>query len=122
MYYADISGMKGKTRKWFGWIMIIGSDVAFASMTIFSMKRLFIPEEVAQQGLMNTTMLLADFGLGAILVMTAIFLGWKLFDLFQGDGIWKKEASDPELELDRTSNPVLNIRRNDEFNSEGGEQ
>lgn len=122
MYYADISGMKGKTRKWFGWIMIIGSDVAFASMTIFSMKRLFIVEEVAQQGLMNTTMLLADFGLGAILVMTAIFLGWKLFDLFQGDGLWKKEAADPELKLDRTSNPVLNIRRDDEFNSEGGEQ
>jgi hypothetical protein len=122
MYYADIAGLKGKKRKWFGWIMIIGSDLAFASMTIYSMKRLFIPEEVAQQGLMNTTMLLADFGLGSLLIMMAIFLGWKLFDLFNGDGVWKKEAKNPELDLERTSNPVLNIRRENEFNSEGGEQ
>ena len=88
-------------------------------MTILSMKRLFVPEEVAQQGLMNTTMLLADFGLGALLVAVAIFLGWKLFDLFKGDGVWKKEAADPELDLERTSDPVLNIRRNNEFNTEG---
>lgn len=120
MYYADIVGMKGKTRKWFGWIMIIGSDVAFASMTIFSMKTLFVPESVAQQGLMNTTMILADFGLGSLLVMMAIFLGWKLFDLFKGEGAWTKEAKNSELELERTSNPVLNIRRDNEFNSEGG--
>ncbi len=102
--------------------MIIGSDIAFASMTIYSMKRLFIPQEVAQQGLMNTTMLLADFGLGALLVTTAILLGWKLFDLFKGDGVWKKEAADPELKTTRTSNPVLNLKKENEFNSEGGEQ
>jgi len=75
MYYADIAGMKGKTRKWFGWILIIGSDIAFASMTIFSMKSLFVAEEVAQEGIMSLTMLLTDFGLGAILVTLAIFLG-----------------------------------------------
>ncbi len=122
MYYADIAGIKGKKRKWFGWIMIIGSDIAFASMTIYSMKRLFIPQEVAQQGLMNTTMLLADFGLGALLVTTAIMLGWKLFDLFNGKGVWKKEAQNSELSVTRTSNPVLNLKKEDEFNSEGGEQ
>ena len=122
LYYADIAGLKGRARKWFGWIMIIGSDIAFASMTIFSMKRLFIPEEVAQQGLMNTTMLLADFGLGALLVMVAIFLGWKLFDLFKGNGIWKKEAEKPELDLERTSDPVLNLKKENEFNSEGGKE
>ena len=124
MYYADIAGLKGKTRKWFGWILIIGSDIAFASMTIFSMKTLFIPEEVAQQGIMNTTMLLTDFGLGAILVSLAIFLGWKLFDLFQSKGIWRTEANNPELEVEKTSNPVLNIeqeKRKNEFNSKGGE-
>lgn len=44
MYYGDIIGLKGKVRKWFGWILIIGSDVAFASMTVFSMKRLFIDQ------------------------------------------------------------------------------
>ncbi len=122
LYYADIAGLKGRARKWFGWIMIIGSDIAFASMTIFSMKRLFVPEEVAQQGLMNTTMLLADFGLGALLIMVAIFLGWKLFDLFKGNGIWKKEAEKPELDLERTSDPVLNLKKENEFNSEGGKE
>jgi len=123
MYYADIAGMKGKTRKWFGWILIIGSDIAFASMTIFSMKSLFVAEEVAQEGIMSLTMLLTDFGLGAILVTLAIFLGWKLFDLFQGDGVWKKEAKNPELKVERTSNPVLNIRKQNEFNTEeGGEK
>jgi len=117
MYYVDIAGLKGKKRKWFGWILIIGSDIAFASMTIYSMKRLFIPQEVAQQKLISTTMLLADFGLGALLVSLAIFLGWRLFDLFKGDGIWKKEA-DAELDVERTSNPVENIIKRNEFNTE----
>jgi hypothetical protein len=120
MYFADISGMKGKVRKWFGWLLIIGSDVAFASMTIFSMKRLFIVEETAQQGLMDTTMLLADLGLGTILVMLAIFLLWRLFDLFKPEGLWKKETNDQELDVNKTSNPVLNIER-DTFNTEGGQ-
>ena len=121
MYYVDIVGLKGKVRKWFGWILIIGSDIAFASITIYSMKRLFIPEEVAQQKLVSTTMLLTDFGLGAILVSLAIFLGWKLFDLFKGDGLWKQEAASPELDLERTSDPVLNISRDNEFNTKKDE-
>ena len=119
MYYIDISGIKGKKRKWFGWILIIGSDVAFAAMTIFSMKRLFITEETAQQGLMDTTMILADIGLGVILVMMFIFLLWRLFDLFKNNGLWTKEAVNQELDVERTSNPVLNIERNT-FNTEGG--
>jgi hypothetical protein len=120
MYYVDIAGLKGKARKWFGWILIIGSDIAFASMTIFSMKRLFVPEEVAQQKLMSTTMLLADFGLGGLLVTLAICIGWKLFDLFKGDGLWKNEATNPELEVERTSDPVFNLKKENEFNTEGG--
>ncbi len=120
MYYVDIVGIKGKIRKWFGWILIIGSDIAFASMTIYSMKRLVVPNEVAQQGVVNTTMLLTDFGLGAILVSLAILLGWKLFDLFQKDGLWKKEAENPELEAEKTSDPVFNLKRESEFNTEGG--
>ncbi len=100
MYYWDISGMKGKTRKWAGWILIIGGDIAFASATIFSMKRLIVTEYF-ESTLVNTTMLLMDFGLGAILVMLAMFLGWRLFELFKQDGLWKKEAVDPELGLNR---------------------
>ena len=119
MYYADISGLKGKARKWFGWILIIGSDIAFASVTMYSMKRLFIEDETAQQGFMDILMILADIGLGAILVMMFVFLLWRLFDLFQKKGLWKEESEEQELDVERTSNPVLNIERNS-FNTEGG--
>ncbi len=100
MYYADLSGMKGKVRKWFGWILLIASDIAFASATIFSMKRLFVTEYF-ERPIVNGTMLLMDFGLGAILIMLALFLGWRLFDLFNQDGLWKKEAANPELDIKR---------------------
>lgn len=89
-YYMDISGLKGKTRKWAGWVIIIGSDIAFGAATIFSMKRLFVTE-IEQQPLVNTSMLMIDFGLGAILVLLAIFLGWRLIDLFAKDGVWSNE-------------------------------
>ena len=100
MYYWDISGMKGKTRKWAGWTLIIASDLAFASATIFSMKRLFVTEYM-EQAVVNWAMLVMDFGLGMILVMLAIFMGWRLFDLFKQDGLWKKEVDNPELDLNR---------------------
>ncbi|MBN1449564.1 MAG: hypothetical protein JW963_00990 [Anaerolineales bacterium] len=92
MYFADLSGLKGKARKWFGWLLIILSDVAFGSATIFSMKRLFV-DEINQQSLVNTLMLLMDLGLGIILVALAIFLIWRLYDLFQEKGYWLKEFS-----------------------------
>lgn len=101
LYYADIAGLKGKARKWFGWILIICSDVAFASVTVFSMKRLFV-EELYQQKVVNWTMIFADIGLGTILVMLAVFLLWRLFDLFKGEGIWRRDQSDPELDVMRT--------------------
>ena len=99
MYYIDISGVKGKTRKWLGWILIIGSDIAFAGATIFSMKRLFVTEYY-EQPLVNMTMLSIDFGLGAILVLVAGLLGWRLIDLFKkDDALWEKEVKDPELDI-----------------------
>jgi len=90
MYFADLSGLKGKVRKWFGWAIIILSDVAFGSATVFSMKRLFV-DEINQQGIVNTTMLLMDLGLGILLVVLAIFMIWRLYDLFQQKGYWSKE-------------------------------
>ncbi len=42
LYYGDIIGLKGKVRQWYGWSIIILSDIAFASVTIFEMKRLFV--------------------------------------------------------------------------------
>jgi divalent metal cation (Fe/Co/Zn/Cd) transporter len=92
MYFADLSGLKGKVRQWFGWSLIIMSDIAFASATIFSMKRLFV-DEISQQGTVNTLMLLIDLGLGVILIMLFLFMLWRLYDLFQAKGYWHKEFS-----------------------------
>ncbi|NHZ71750.1 MAG: hypothetical protein GWP17_01535 [Aquificales bacterium] len=90
LYYIDLSGIKGKLRQWMGWIIIIASNIAFAAATIFSMKRLFVTE-IEQQPLVNTTNLLIEFGLGSLLVLLALFLGWRLIDLFTKDGVWRKE-------------------------------
>ncbi|MFZ5821505.1 MAG: hypothetical protein ACOYYJ_16530 [Chloroflexota bacterium] len=90
MYFADLSGLKGKVRKWFGWAIILLSDIAFGSATVFSMKRLFV-DEINQQGIVNTTMLLMDLGLGIVLVVLAIFMIWRLYDLFQNKGHWAME-------------------------------
>ena len=89
-YFADLSGLKGKARKWFGWLVIIGSDLAFGAVTVFSMKRLFV-EQIAQQNVVNWTMLLADIGLAGVLVILAVFLLWRLYDLFLKKGRWAEE-------------------------------
>ncbi|MCI0520423.1 MAG: hypothetical protein L0Z70_09240 [Chloroflexi bacterium] len=98
-YFADMAGLKGKLRQWFGWFVILFSDLAFGSVTIFSMKRLFVGES-AQQPLVNTTMLLADLGLAIVLVALALFLIWRLYDLFRGDGRWKQELTEAGVDGD----------------------
>ena len=89
-YFADLSGLKGKARRWFGWTVILMSDLAFSAVTVFSMKRLFVTE-AQQQTLVNWTMLLADLGLALVLVALAVFLLWRLYDLFLKDGFWARE-------------------------------
>lgn len=91
-YFADLSGIKGKARKWFGWVLIVGSNLAFGSVTVFSLKRLFVAQ-TAQQGIVNWTMLLADIGLAAVLVALAVFLLWRLYDLFLKKGRWAEELA-----------------------------
>ncbi|MCJ7735656.1 MAG: hypothetical protein MUP11_14045 [Anaerolineales bacterium] len=91
-YFADLSGLKGKARKWFGWLIILGSDIAFGAVTVFSMKRLFV-EQVAQQNVVNWTMLLTDIGLAGVLVILAVFLLWRLYDLFLINGRWSEELN-----------------------------
>ena len=98
LYYGDMIGLKGKVRRWYGWSIILLSDLAFASVTIFEIKRLFITE-ATQQPLVNTLMLLADFGLGMLLVILAILLLWRIVDLFSKKGRWKEEA-DHELSME----------------------
>jgi hypothetical protein len=90
MYYGDMLGLKGKVRQLYGWAIIILSDIAFASVTIFEMKRLFI-SEAAQQPLVNIVMYLMDFGLGMLLVVLAIVMVWRLLDLFKKKGRWSEE-------------------------------
>jgi uncharacterized membrane protein len=96
LYYGDLIGLKGKVRQWYGWGIILLSDLAFASMTIFEMKRLFI-SEAEQQPLVNTVMLLADFGLAMLLVILAIVMLWRLFDLFKKKGRWTIEMDQDDL-------------------------
>ncbi len=95
LYYGDMIGLKGTLRKLYGWSIIILSDIAFAAVTIFEMKRLFVTE-AEQQPLVNTVMLLMDFGLGMLLVVLAAIMVWRLTDLFKGRGRWTEEI-DQEL-------------------------
>ncbi len=96
-YFVDMAGLKGRLRRWFGWLVILGSDIAFASVTVFSMKRLFVSESV-QQPLVNWTMLFADLGLALVLLVLALFLLWRLFDLFQSKGRWSQELVESGVE------------------------
>jgi len=93
LYYADLAGLKGKVRKWFGWGIIVMSDLAFGAVTIFEMKRFFV-DEATQQPLINLTMLLADIGLGTVLLLLAVLLAWRFVDLFKKKGRWTEEINE----------------------------
>ncbi|MEJ2707422.1 MAG: hypothetical protein P8074_07400 [Anaerolineales bacterium] len=93
LYYADLAGLKGKVRKWFGWGIIVMSDLAFGAVTIFEMKRFFV-DEATQQPLINVTMLLADIGLSTVLLLLAVLLAWRFVDVFQKKGRWTEEINE----------------------------
>jgi hypothetical protein len=95
MYYGDMLGLKGKVRQFYGWGIIVLSDIALAAVTVFEMKRLFI-SEATQQPLVNGLMYAIDFGLGMLLVLLAIVMVWRLIDLFKPKGRWTEEV-DHEL-------------------------
>ena len=44
LLYADLAGLKGKARQWFGWVVTHRSDLAFAAVTLFETKRLYVSE------------------------------------------------------------------------------
>lgn len=92
-YFADLAGLKGRARRWFGWTVIVGSNVAFAAATVFSLKRLFVSES-AQGPLVNWTNLLVELGLAAVLAALILFLLWRLSDLLRSDGHWARELAE----------------------------
>ena len=93
LYYADLVGLKGRVRQWFGWGVILASDLAFGAVTIFELKRLWV-SEAAQQPLVNTTMLLGDAGLATVLAALAALMVWRLIDLFKKKGRWANELAE----------------------------
>ncbi|MEN8242120.1 MAG: hypothetical protein ABFS17_09380 [Chloroflexota bacterium] len=96
-YFADMMGLKGKARKWFGWIVIISSDLAFGAAVVFFLKRLFI-SEYAQQALVDTLMLCVEIGLATLLIALAGFMIWRLVDLFKKKGHWENELIEEQQE------------------------
>ncbi|NOX63461.1 MAG: hypothetical protein GXP42_16180 [Chloroflexi bacterium] len=97
LYYGDLAGLKGRVRQWFGWTIIIASDIAFAAVTLFSTKRLFVRES-AQQPLVNWTMWLTDAGLFLVLVVLGALMAWRLIDLFKARGRWREEMAESTLQ------------------------
>lgn len=89
-YYADMIGLQGRARKLFGWFIIIASDVAFGAAAFFATKRLYV-DETSQQPVVDVLMLMIDAGLATVLTTLAVFLVWRLIDLFKKDGGWKRE-------------------------------
>ncbi len=77
---SEVFPLRGKVRQWFGWIVIIGSDVAFAMMTLFSLKRLWVSEE-NQQPLVDFYMFVTDIALGLVEAVLAAYMVWLLIKL-----------------------------------------
>jgi len=98
LYYVDLVGLKGRARRWFGWAVIVGSNVAFGAVVLFATKRLYVAES-AQQNLVTWSMLLTDAGLALLMVTLAALMVWRLADLFKKRGRWAKELSDTDQEV-----------------------
>jgi hypothetical protein len=92
LWYGDMLGLEGKIRKWYGWAIILLSDLAFAAVTILETKRLFV-SEAAQQPLVYTLTLVLDFALGMLLVVLAMVMAWRLLDLLRANGRWRDETT-----------------------------
>lgn len=101
LYFADMMGLSGRARRWFGWSVILGSDLAFGAVTVYELKRLFV-SEYDQQPLVDLVIALADVGLILVLSVLAIFLLWRLVDLFRAKGRWTQEMAGAEYATKET--------------------
>ena len=106
MYYADRVGLKGRVRQWFGWVLIIGTDIAFAAATLFSTKRLGV-SEFGQQSFVDVLMVLMDIGLGATLTILFLFLLWRFVEMLKKNGSWKKDLDTIQQQVKRYTSPLL---------------
>ncbi|MBC8403020.1 MAG: SUMF1/EgtB/PvdO family nonheme iron enzyme [Candidatus Marinimicrobia bacterium] len=79
---SEVFRIKGKLRNWIGWGIIIGSDLAFAMATLFSLKRLWVSEE-NQEPIAKFYMLLLEIGLGTAEVILGIIMIYLLVRLLQ---------------------------------------
>lgn len=77
---SEVFPIKGKLRKFFGWAVILGSDLAFAMVTLFSLKRLWVSEE-AQEPVVKFYMILTEFGLGVVEIILGIYMVFLLVKL-----------------------------------------
>ncbi len=77
---SEVFPLKGKVRKWVGWTIILGSDLSFAMVTLFSLKRLWVTEE-AQEPMVKTYMILTEVGLGVLEVLLGAYMVWLLIRL-----------------------------------------
>ena len=75
---SEVFPVKGKMRKLYGWAIIFGSNLGFAMMTLFSLKRMFVAEE-NQEGLVTTFMLLTDVGLGITETLLGVYVAVTLY-------------------------------------------
>jgi hypothetical protein len=98
LYFADQMGIKGKVRQWFGWLVIISSNIAFGATSVFYLKRLFI-SEVDQQPLVDLLMLFIETGLGILLTVLAALMIWRLADLFKAKGRWSLELKEENSDI-----------------------
>jgi hypothetical protein len=92
LYYADMVGLKGRARRWFGWFVIIASDIAFAAAAVFETKRLYVLES-DQQSLVNGIMLVLDVSLATVLLVLGVLMVWRLLDLLKRNGRWAEELA-----------------------------
>lgn len=90
LYFADLAGLRGRSRRWFGWLVIGGSDLAFAAAMVYALKPLFATGE-GRARLAGLALWLADVGLALLLLTLAAFMVWRLLDLFRRDGRWARE-------------------------------
>jgi len=86
---SKIFPLKKKIGNIYGWIIILASDLAFAMITIFSIKRLWVIEE-AQQALVNQLHLFSEIGLGLLLTSLGIYMVVRLVDFLKNGNVSTK--------------------------------